>query len=191
MKIHSYINIVPFITTIYKIQTKIYTHILHFLTIQHTRATIYTTILYISTFYYYIHILLNCNISTILFLYSPRCVLIRCCGEVSVCNPCPAKALVYQYLLTSWQLPSKGSTCCNIILQPTSTFSQWSLTFWISHQFLCSFHLSPMHATCSAHIILLDLIILVIFGEEYNLRNFFSYTSLLVPIISSRLCTYT
>jgi hypothetical protein len=36
----------------------------------------------------------------------------------------------------------------NIVHPPTSWFSQWSLSFWLSHQYV--FLLSPIRATCSA-----------------------------------------
>jgi hypothetical protein len=40
-----------------------------------------------------------------------------------------------------------------------------------STNILYAFLFSPIHGTCSAHLILLDLIILIILGEEYNLRS--------------------
>jgi hypothetical protein len=34
-------------------------------------------------------------------------------------------------------------------------------------KFLYQFLISPVHASCHAHLILLDLIIVIVFGEEY------------------------
>jgi hypothetical protein len=44
---------------------------------------------------------------------------------------------------------------------PTSWSSYWSLSFWLSHQYPLCIPLSPIHATCAAHLILHDLIILI------------------------------
>jgi hypothetical protein len=39
------------------------------------------------------------------------------------------------------------------------------ISFWLSHQYPISMLLLPIRATCTAHLILLDIIILIILGE--------------------------
>jgi hypothetical protein len=46
----------------------------------------------------------------------------------------------------------------NISHPPTSWSSQWSLSFWLSHQYPICSPLIPIRATCPAQLILLDLI---------------------------------
>jgi hypothetical protein len=50
-----------------------------------------------------------------------------------------------------------------------SRYSQWSLSFWLSQQNPICIPLIPIRATYPAHLIFLDLIVLIILGEEYNL----------------------
>jgi hypothetical protein len=57
----------------------------------------------------------------------------------------------------------------NVILPPTLRFFQWSLPFEPPDQNPLNTSLLPMRATCPAHLMPLDLIILTVFGEEYRL----------------------
>jgi hypothetical protein len=51
------------------------------------------------------------------------------------------------------------------------------------------FLVSPMHATCNAHLVLLAFIALIIFGEGYNLLNHDSVSSRFEPMVFWMLTT--
>jgi hypothetical protein len=74
----------------------------------------------------------------------------------------------------------------NIVHPPTPWSSQWSLTFWFSHQYPICIHLLPIRATCHAQLILLNLIIVIILGEEYEFW-ISSFCSVLRPPVTSSL----
>jgi hypothetical protein len=53
-------------------------------------------------------------------------------------------------------IPSISPRSILIVYPPTSRSSQWSLSFWYSHQYPICIPLLPIRATCPAHLILLD-----------------------------------
>jgi len=74
-----------------------------------------------------------------------------------------------------------------IILQFMSRSSTWSLSLSFSHpSSVCTSPL-PMRTTRPAHIILLDLITLIIFGEQYRPLSSSSGSFLHSPVTSSLL----
>src|SRR5215510_4829033 len=73
----------------------------------------------------------------------------------------------------------------NIILPPTSGSPQWPLPSGFPTNTLCTPFSSPIRATCSAHLILLDLTTCTILGEEYRTFSSSLCNFLHSPVTSS------
>jgi len=77
------------------------------------------------------------------------------------------------------------STCFLMIhfnIQPSTPRSyRWSLPSGFLSKILYAFLISPIHTTCPAHFIHLDLTPLIIFGEAYKLQSS-SLNNLLLPL---------
>jgi hypothetical protein len=67
----------------------------------------------------------------------------------------------------------------NIVLSPKLASPKWYLPFRFFEKIYFTF---PMHITCPVRIILLDLITIIIFGEEQKLRNSSLYSVTTLPL---------
>jgi hypothetical protein len=72
--------------------------------------------------------------------------------------------------------PCSSKTSFNIILS-VYRFSFRTFSFWISPLILYPFLFSLMRVTCTVYLFLFELIILIIFGEEYNKASSFFFCS--------------
>jgi len=59
----------------------------------------------------------------------------------------------------------------NVIILCAPSSSKWFFPSSISTVIFYAFLIAPMRTTCLVHLILLDSITLIIFGEEYTLRS--------------------
>ena len=79
----------------------------------------------------------------------------------------PAEPLLIQ-ISPVHAFPSNFLNIHIIIFLSSSTSSKWPLALGSPHKYpVCTCH-SPIRATCTAHLILLDIMTRVIFGEEYQ-----------------------
>jgi len=74
-----------------------------------------------------------------------------------------------------------------ITLPSMPTSYKWSFSYRFSTKILYAFLISPIHATCPAHPILLHLIVLIMFGEAFKLWSSLLCSLLQPPATSSLL----
>jgi len=72
-------------------------------------------------------------------------------------KPYPSSLRLPQYF---WKI--------HFVIMLPSMFSDWCLSVNLLHQFSVCIFVSPIGATCPAHLILRDLITIVKFGEKYK-----------------------
>jgi len=84
------------------------------------------------------------------------------CSQQPITDPYP---LPDAYNLPTY-FPKSNS---NTIIPSTPRSSEWSLPFTSSNQNIYAFLISPMRTTCPAHLVIINLITLITFGEAYKL----------------------
>jgi hypothetical protein len=88
-----------------------------------------------------------------------------------------------------WAIPSSETSVLTRVIRLHVPEDGILLSFCLSHQCIC-ISLFPINATCLAHLIPLDTIILIIFGEQYKLRSSSLFSFLQPPVTSSLLSRY-